>query len=103
MIRDILMNRSPLAPGDKRPISVNADGDVVVTLRCLRRQPPPRQMVPCGVIVLRPGTVASITPDPVHFPPEALGEIQLELVDQYDGHRIDITIEVAPRDSEVSV
>lgn len=100
MIHKITMDRWPLAPGAARPISVDSDGDIIVTLHCIRRHPLPVVMVPCGTIVLRPRLAGQIRADPAHFPHGTTGEIQLALVDQSDGHRMDLTVRVQAATTE---
>jgi hypothetical protein len=85
MIRGISINLSPVSPGQATAIAVDSDGDVEIVVYCLRSQPPPKQLFPCGRIVLRPGATGHVSANPTRFPPGSSGELQLNITDKYDG------------------
>lgn len=94
MIYSVSVSTAPLAPGQARNIAVNSDGEVAITIYCVRSQPPPMQLFPCGKIVLQPGVSGRLIADPQHFPYGSQGELRLNLMDMSDGDERTVSIPV---------
>jgi len=94
MIHGVTVSLAPLSPGQARDIAADSDGDVEITIFCVRSVPPPMQLVPCGTVVLCPRVTGQVFADLVHFPPGSQGELQLTLKDILDRDEWAVSIPV---------
>lgn len=99
MIRNVDMVRSPIGPGERRKIRVDADGPVQIAINCFTDKPPPPGYKPCdacGTINIQSGEVATVTADQRFFSTNQ-GYLVIDVKDLSDGdtYRIRISAGVA--------